>query len=455
MFCSIEVPSVFSLPQRKNDFLALVKNLCDIYLESSDEYVLENIALSLYALSQGGHTRASDARLHLQRVASTLSGRVIELLEDSKDEETGSKRKSSAKPKKSSKRRRKNDEDSLASDDSDDDDDIDSESRDIEYAISSCLRRLRVLSKRCNLSELLDESASEDDSAAGTVGDLCGAVVTGIEKRLKERAVEVEAPADGIENDEPIVSIPDIWKSGDQAVHDAVACSVKDSLSLLLSITAWKLTMAQKEGNIILQDDEDIVMEEDEEGDDNDMFGVVRQRDQLFAMLVLCFEQFLPPKEDLSEDEPMYSKEHILFADQVQEHACQITGDLRCLLPKEWSEASSPLLRACALTDDQSLAGGLVRYLRSKEEQVSFSRAIVFDRDTAFLIPPLPVIYSSESPTKTKKTLICGMSCCFLSREVWLQTGNSATDVRPEWRWRMLPAVERRPERSYLHSREC
>jgi hypothetical protein len=393
---------VFSLSQRKKDVLALIKNLSDIYLESSDEFVLQNIALSLLTISKGGHTRAADARLQLQRVASTLVGRLIELLAESKDQGAGSKRKSSTKRKKSPKRKRRSD-DSLSSDASDEDEDeLESESSDTEYAIRSCLRRLCVLSKRCNLSELLDDSASEEDSAVGTVGDLCHAVVTGIEKRLKERAVKVEQEGDD-EDDEPSVIVPEIWKTGDQSKHDVVAGSVKDSLSLLLSITAWKLSMAQKENNIVLQEDDDIVMEEEQDGDEADEYGVVGHRDQLFAMLVLCFEQFLPPVGDASEDEPMYSKEHISFSEQVQNHACQIAGDLRCLFPKEWAEASSPLLRSAALTNDQSAAGGLVRYLRSKEEQVCQSIALPF---VCFsLLPDSHIPYLSIRSSESLRTI--------------------------------------------------
>ena len=415
----LKVPSVFSLPQRKNDFLALVKNLCDVYLESSDEFVLQNIALSLSTISSGGHTRAADARLHLQRVASTLSGRLTELLAEKSEPKGNRKREPAVKRKKSSKRKRSND-DSVYSDASDDEA-MDSESRDIEYAISSCLRRLRVLSKRCNLSDLLDDTASDVDSASGTVADVCDAVVSGMEERLKVRAVAVDTLSDneGDDDDEPNVRVPEIWRSGDQCIHDVVAGSVNESLSLLLSITAWKLSMAQEEKRL-LHDDEDITMEQEDEGDETDKYGVLSHRDQLIALLVLCFEQFLPPVADPSDAESMYSKEHLAFSDKVQTHACQIAGDLRSLFPKEWSEAVSPFLRACALTNDQPLAGGLVRYLRAKEEQVSHFCNIT---DRRCLFTGLSFfcdlfIFSSESPTKAKEMSVWPEICSFLWDEV-------------------------------------
>jgi cohesin complex subunit SA-1/2 len=374
------VPSVFSLPQRKSDFLALVKNLSDIFLESSDESVLQNTALSLVSLSHGGHTRAADARRYLQRVASSLSGRVMELLASEPDKEAGTKRKSQHALKTSSKRRRSSmastSSQSSASSNDINEDEVSSESRDVEYAISLCLRRLRVLSKRCDLAELLDDELSDDDSAVQTIDDLCNAVVSGMEKRLKEREIVVDATSGDYG---PRVTVPEIWDSGDQSSHEVVACSVKESLSLLLSVTAWKLWLAQKEDGILVQEDEDLTSDLDQHSDEIDKYGVLAHRKQLITLLVLCFEQFLPPDANLEDNEWAYSKEHVAFADKVQAHAGQVSGDLRSLFLKEWTKAASPLLRECALTDDSPLAGGFVRYLGSKEETVSHFRNIGFE----------------------------------------------------------------------------
>lgn len=369
------MPSVFSLPQRKSDFLALAKNLSDIFLESSDEVVLQNTALSLVSLSRGGHTRAADAHLHLQRVASSLSVRAMELLASEPDKGADTKRKSPHALKKSSKRRRSSK--ASASMNDSDDDEVGSESRDVEYAISLCLRRLRVLSKRCDLAELLDDELSDDDSTAQTIDDLCNAVVSGMEKRLKEREIVVDAT---FGDDGPRVTVPEIWRSGDQSIHEVVACSVKESLSLLLSVTAWKLCLAQKEDGILVHEDEDLTSDLDQHSDESDKHGVLAHRKQMITLLVLCFEQFLPPDANLDDSEWAYSKEHVAFADQVQAHAGQVSGDLRSLFMKEWAKAASPLLRECALTDDSPLAGGLVRYLGSKEGTVSRFYHVGFER---------------------------------------------------------------------------
>jgi cohesin complex subunit SA-1/2 len=377
---SFVVPSVFSLPQRKSDFLALARNLSDIFLESSDESVLQNTALSLVSLSRGGHTRAADARLHLQRVASSLSSRVIELLASEPGKEAGRKGKSQHALKKSSKRRRSSNvstsSHSSASSNDSKEDEVSSESRDVEYAISLCLRRLRVLSKRCDLCELLDGELSHDKSAVQTIDDLCDAVVTGMEKRLKEREIVVD---DTSGDYGPRVTVPDIWHSGHQSSHEVVACSVKESLSLLLSVTAWKLCLAQKDDGILVRDDEDLTSDLDQHSDVIDKYGLLVHRKQLITLLVLCFEQFLPPDANPEDNEWAYSMEHVAFADLVQAHAGQVSGDLRSLFMKEWTKAASPLLRECALTDDSPLAGGFVRYLRSKEEKVSHFRHLGFE----------------------------------------------------------------------------
>jgi cohesin complex subunit SA-1/2 len=375
-----KVPSVFSLPQRKSDFLALVRNLSDIFIESSDESVLQNTALSLVSLSRGGHTRAGDARLHLQRVASSLSARVMKLLTSDPDTEAGSKRKSQHALKESSKRKRSSkastSSHSSASSNDSNEDKVGSISRDVEFAISLCLRRLRVLSKRCDLAELLDDELSDDDLAVQTIDDLCNAVVSGMEKRLKEREIVVDATSG---DNGPRVTVPEIWHSRDQSSHEVVACSVKESLSLLLSVTAWKLCLAQKDDGILVQEGEDLTSDLDQHSGEIDKYGLLVHRKQLIALLVLCFEQFLPPDANLEDNEWAYSKEHVAFADQVQAHAGRVSGDLRSLFIKEWTKAASPLLRECALTDDSPLAGGFVRYMGSKEEKVSHLKNLDFE----------------------------------------------------------------------------
>ena len=377
------VPSVFILPQRKSDFMALVKNLCDTYLDSSDEAVLQNTALSLVFLSKGDHMRAADARIRLQRMTASLCERAMELLAKEASKKAGTKKRKSPNVEgKSSKRRRKS-RDSVSSEGSastevSDDNDDDAESRDVECAINLCLRRLRVLSKRCNLVELLKDNMSDGHSI---VDELCDAIVVGMEKRLKEREIIVETTMD---DEDPKIVVPEVWRSGDQSVHQAVAFSVKESLSMLVSIAAWKLRMAQDEDGILVKEDENLMPEEELDLSDADVHGVLRQRDQLITLAVLCFEQFLPETSH-EEAESIYSKELVAFADSVQNDAAQTTGDLRSLFQKEWADAASPFLRACALSDDSHLIGGLVRYFRSKEEEVRIWNDVTLITQTAFI----------------------------------------------------------------------
>ena len=54
------LPSVFSLPNRKKDFLALCKELAMLYVRTSDEKVLNMVALSMKHLCEGGHSRTNE-----------------------------------------------------------------------------------------------------------------------------------------------------------------------------------------------------------------------------------------------------------------------------------------------------------------------------------------------------------------------------------------------------------
>ena len=71
------VASVLSLQQCKEDFSNIVKNVSDIYRESSDEGVLANAALSLASLTRGGHARVHLATgcIVLERTSLGIVGR--------------------------------------------------------------------------------------------------------------------------------------------------------------------------------------------------------------------------------------------------------------------------------------------------------------------------------------------------------------------------------------------
>lgn len=367
---------MFSLPQRKNDFTALTKNLANIFLESADATVLQNTALSLTFLPRGDHARTSDGQLQLQRVASTLRDRLVELFgEDSSTVENvaGEKKKRKGKGKQGAAKRRRSSKSSFSNvssgSDSEDDIDVPFDTADVEYAIYLCLKRLVVLSKRCDVADLL---VTSDGSCDDGIEVLCNAIVKFVARKLEERKVSFsDAAAD---SDETKVVVPNVWKECDKAVHSAVGKSVNEALSFLLSVTAWKLRQAQEEQCVLEQGDEEATEEGDETDADVEDHIVLRLRDQLIAMVELCFEQYLPDSNENGDEEEggvtEYTMEHLAFADSVQMHAGNIASDLRMLFPKEWADAANPLLRACALTDDGRLIGGFVRFFKSKEEKV-------------------------------------------------------------------------------------
>jgi len=350
------VPAIFSLPQRKTDFIAVVKNMTETFLESSNEEVISNIAQSLKFLAQGDHVRSKDVHLQLQSLASSLSNRLVELLDLStsiSDEgklQIANKRKKKKKVARSSKGQgqpSRADQRSLTSSDKEHVHDKGEQSaeQDIEYSIFLCLKRLRILSKRMCFVDLL----KIEDSLS--IGALCNKIVEAISNRLKNRQV-ITSDEEAI----PTFAVPEIWKDSPKGIHLVVAKQITEGLDFLLAVTLWSRKA------ILHQDD-------DESDEDIDDLPVVLQRDKIVALVSLCFEQFLPLNEGV-ELEDKYSNEHIAFSDHVQSTAAQVMSDLRALFPREWADATSPSLRAMALTDDQQLAAGFVRYFRSMEEHL-------------------------------------------------------------------------------------
>lgn len=340
------LPSVISLPQRKKDFTDLIKNLSEVYMHSGNEIVLQNVAESFALLTRGDHVRAQDAQAQLQKLGTELSERLIQLF--SSDEEEKPKAKDRARKKKGRR------ETSQASDSEGEDGEEESPSplQEKEFAISTCLKRLCTLSKRVDLSEILQ---SDDETEDDLMGNLRDAIVAGITDRLESR--QVIFPNE--EGKDPVV--PDIWNTVDEQTHATFADSVRDSLSFLLVSIAWSLQAAQESDPAASADLDESMEEEDE--DETENHPIAERRDQLVKLITVCFQQFI--HEEYEEDE-VFTEILMDFSDIVQTAALQVTADIRQLLPKEWSDAASPLLRACALTEDSLLIAASLRYLKSR-----------------------------------------------------------------------------------------
>lgn len=344
--------AVFSLPARKNDFLSLVKTLNRMYLESTDEKVLQNIANAILILVDGDHARVADVKMQLKRLSSNLQDRLMELLRETDPQSEQKKSKRSASKKRSS--RRSDESSSTRSADG-----IDSVSPevDLENSIALCLMRWRILTKRCPIYYLFDQS--DEDEAE--VNGFCNSISEAIAKRLQDRKPLTGDDEDD-ETDVDGKSVATAWKEGDMAIHPAVAKAVDGALQVLLCILSWTLVETLKKG----QKDGSDTLEMDDSSTEKDT-TVVQMRDRLVKLVGLCFDQFIDEGDGV-----IYSEEQIDFATSVQASAARVASDIRTLFPREWSGAEDPIRKSLALTADSQLIAGSARYLQHREAEVSF-----------------------------------------------------------------------------------
>eukprot|EP00546_Thalassionema_frauenfeldii_P017841 CAMPEP_0178905524 /NCGR_PEP_ID=MMETSP0786-20121207/6323_1 /TAXON_ID=186022 /ORGANISM="Thalassionema frauenfeldii, Strain CCMP 1798" /LENGTH=691 /DNA_ID=CAMNT_0020577141 /DNA_START=154 /DNA_END=2232 /DNA_ORIENTATION=+ len=344
-------------PKLKTPLRDMVQTLVDIYGTVGDESSLPVIVESLATLMESSHENDNSTvralcQTQLSQLTQNLTERLLELLQS----------KAPAKEPKKKKKKRKTRRSSTSVDDDDEEEDDDNKENDKEFAIHRCIQRLSILAKRIRIQEFWPHDFRQE-------------LVDAMTKRLEERQLGAKTEDD---TDDPMENIiPLIWqKEISTDVHEACSHATKHTLDFLLACLAWDLYTAKQEENLSVDEDEDEDEDDDnkeeEEEDENDDTKVeeyadhviVQQRDALVEFLGTCFQQFLPEEED--EEDSMYTDDHIQFSDTVQLAALQTCGDLRSLLPKSWNQARSPFLRAVALTEDQVLIGGSIRYFRSK-----------------------------------------------------------------------------------------
>lgn len=340
--------------------------MTEIFFEASDDTVLSNIAQSLKFLVEGEHVRARDVHLQLQGLTSRLSERLVDLFDQRflvKVNENPDHVKNPKTLKKTSSERTKRSSRGSYADVAADEIGATgirnfSEACDSEYSIYLCIKRFRIISKRICIVDLFERSKPL------SLANLCNKVVEEISNRLKNRRV---VTSDNDNNHEPTFIIPDVWTTGSLGNHSVVSMLVAESLDFLLAVTLWSRKA------IMYQDD-------DESEEDIVDLPVVKLRDEVIALVSLCFEQYLP-LNDGDTLEGKYSEEHITFSNNVQSTAGQVMSDLRALFPREWADATSPSLRAMALTEDQHLAAGFVRYFRSMEESLRLAETEAVTED--------------------------------------------------------------------------
>ncbi len=228
------IPSVFILPQGKQAFMSLIKNLGEIYLSSSDTRILENTAQSITSLCDGDHARVAESKNQLRIIVVELRDRIVELM--SSDDSTiatsvfsvgdpesdftsvaGSKRHSS---------RKKSQTGSPASDKTSltDDDTKGTADADAEYSIFLNLKRLKILSQKCDLSVFFDIKNNVNQLEL-----LCTFVCDGLKSRLRAcKPVDLRLNADEETTVRKLIDGPEML--------GAIGKSVSEGLEFVLCV---------------------------------------------------------------------------------------------------------------------------------------------------------------------------------------------------------------------------
>lgn len=230
------IPTVFSLPQRKGDYVSLVKNLADIYLSSSDDRVLDSAARSLVSLCNGDHARVAESKAQLRKVVVELRDRVVELMSaddstiatsavsiapDSDFASVRSKRSRSAKKAKtpmSALTSPASDRTSLTGTEGSAPD------ADAEYSAYLNLKRLKILSKKTDLSEFFDSRGEVNELEL-----LCNFVADGLKSRLRAcKPVDLRINADEETTVHKLIDGPEVL--------GAIGKGVAEGLEFLLCV---------------------------------------------------------------------------------------------------------------------------------------------------------------------------------------------------------------------------
>jgi len=363
-------PSVLSLPQRKSDFVSLTKNLTEVFLQSTDDKVLQNTAFSLSFLCKDDHARTMEAKTSVKKTLCELRDRILFHLSTSPDNETDNEQDELDTPIRKSPRR-KGLPMSLEPLISDSEDCIstahNSKELDKEYALCFNLKRIGTLGKRFYLSDYMDNGDDENEH----VELLCNYISDGLSHRLRTYNAKKEESDDNETSDS--VTEASIWESQDTRLPKMTARVVYEGLQFLLSVAVWRVKMIQEENRLIVEEDELMIVSQPNEQDKNSELevgdDVIRLRDRLIALVELCFEQHLITNDD-EEEEDLYSPAQREWSESIQEIGGLIASDLRSLFIKEWSNADSAFLRAAAIKEDSRLIGGYVRYFLSREMEM-------------------------------------------------------------------------------------
>lgn len=230
------LPTVLSLPQRKQDAVTLIKNLGEVYLSSSDDKILFNTAHSMVSLSKGEHARVSEAKTQLRKVVVELRDRLCDLMAG--DDATvatsaWSLDKSDLTSNNSKKRRsRKKSSDNSAASSQSSLTDGETAAADTEYSIYLNLKRLRCLAKRTDLSVFFGNGDEINQLEL-----LCNFVCDGINRRLrscKPLDIRIEG-ADEETTVQKLITSPEMLAAIGKSVHEGLQFVLSVIGELLIS----------------------------------------------------------------------------------------------------------------------------------------------------------------------------------------------------------------------------
>lgn len=244
------IPTVFSLPQRKQEFMSLIKNLGDIYLSSSDTRILTNTAQSIVSLSKGDHGRVSEVVSQIRNIVTEIRDRLVDLLSSddstvassalSVTEKTTSDVTSRRSSKRRSRKRFAGDSSSIASSHTSltDESSARSVAADTEYSIFLNLKRLRILSKKIDLFAFFDSTANDKNQ----LELLCSFVGEALKRRLHCcRPMELRGDDASMADSEynKVIDSPDVLAELGKSVQEGlelILCVIGKSCLKILSI---------------------------------------------------------------------------------------------------------------------------------------------------------------------------------------------------------------------------
>jgi cohesin complex subunit SA-1/2 len=365
---------VFSLPQRHQEFAKLLQRLSNVYLQTQDDEILGNIALSLAHFGQSGHLRVDDVQQQLRQLATSLQTKLLTYIKaasnkekehgNNDDAETATQTQitetetiSTNKNKRVSSSRRSSARLSSRSSTSSSDADQQTNTVATEVEEDACfsfalsIRRLNILTKRTNVVELLGDN---DPAAANQL---------------------IKTLASYLENMPQMAKRPCHRGNKSSRFYQSMANAFQDGLAFLLCCAGWKLHMLVDALGLVEHSEDEISTTEPVSNEDTERYvqGILTLRDDMFSILGHAMKEAQQPSnksDDESEYVPQPPSERAFVA-SMQLTCARVATDLRTLFPKEWANfPASSKLRELALSNEGQLIATSIRCLRSNEQHL-------------------------------------------------------------------------------------